>query len=211
MKHSIKKRLLLNTILVLITISAHAQNTWNGTTWSGGSEPNWGNLQENVVIDASLNITSSITVKNGSGITINAGIVNVSGSAEFSGRTPGSSLLVGSSADFNVAGDFTNKNSNSSSLTINGDMGVVGDLKNGLNGVITGGGSIDVGGTVTNSETIGGSTGNDVGTLPVELICFSGKEQDSGCILSWSTATELNNDGFEIQKSQNGKDYYQIG
>jgi len=45
------------------------------------------------------------------------------------------------------------------------------------------------------------------GLLPVELISFSGKSTQNGNQLQWRTATELNNAGFEIQKSKNGKDW----
>lgn len=48
--------------------------------------------------------------------------------------------------------------------------------------------------------------------LPVELISFSGAITNNTIILVWSTATELNNYGFEIQKRNPEKDeFYSIG
>jgi len=47
--------------------------------------------------------------------------------------------------------------------------------------------------------------------VPVELTSFSASAKNSNVILSWQTATELNNSGFEIEKSINRNDFYKIG
>ena len=47
--------------------------------------------------------------------------------------------------------------------------------------------------------------------LPVELISFSGQFINENTNLSWSTATETNNDYFVIEKSSNGIDFSIIG
>ncbi|MGB1248378.1 MAG: T9SS type A sorting domain-containing protein [Chitinophagales bacterium] len=48
-------------------------------------------------------------------------------------------------------------------------------------------------------------------TLPVELISFSAKnEQDNHIAVEWTTVTEVNNNGFELQRSINGKDFEKI-
>ena len=46
--------------------------------------------------------------------------------------------------------------------------------------------------------------------IPVELVSFTGSANDLDVKLSWSTATELNNNGFEIQRKTN-KDFATIG
>jgi hypothetical protein len=46
--------------------------------------------------------------------------------------------------------------------------------------------------------------------IPVELTSFSGITEKNDVILSWSTATEVNNQGFEIQRKTNGE-YERIG
>lgn len=46
--------------------------------------------------------------------------------------------------------------------------------------------------------------------LPVELVAFEGKAVEKGVQLSWSTATETNNAGFELQKSYDAKDWETI-
>jgi len=48
-------------------------------------------------------------------------------------------------------------------------------------------------------------------TLPVELISFSGLYINESINLSWSTATEINNDYFVIEKSSDGIDFSTVG
>ena len=47
--------------------------------------------------------------------------------------------------------------------------------------------------------------------LPVELTSFSAEAHDQKVILKWSTATELNNNGFEIQRRVAESDFATIG
>lgn len=47
--------------------------------------------------------------------------------------------------------------------------------------------------------------------LPVELITFKGAVQYGNVKLSWATAMELNNDRFEVERSQDGKTFSKIG
>jgi hypothetical protein len=47
--------------------------------------------------------------------------------------------------------------------------------------------------------------------IPVELTSFSASVINENVILSWSTATELNNQGFDIEKSFDDKRYEKIG
>ena len=43
---------------------------------------------------------------------------------------------------------------------------------------------------------------NDLSATPVELTSFTGLLRDNKVILNWSTASEINNRGFEIEKAQ---------
>lgn len=49
------------------------------------------------------------------------------------------------------------------------------------------------------------------GALPVELIAFDAEEQDGKVMLDWSTAMELDNRGFNIQRSSDSRDWKNIG
>ncbi|CAN5421596.1 hypothetical protein BH23BAC1_BH23BAC1_27040 [soil metagenome] len=46
--------------------------------------------------------------------------------------------------------------------------------------------------------------------LPVDLISFSGEVKENKAVLEWKTATETNNEGFLVEKSKNGIDFYEI-
>lgn len=60
------------------------------------------------------------------------------------------------------------------------------------------------GGVLTESTTNG--------SLPVELLDFNYEKTDEGAIaLNWRTASEINNDGFYIEKSIDGVDFEQVG
>jgi len=50
-----------------------------------------------------------------------------------------------------------------------------------------------------------------VDPLPVELVSFTGEKTDRGSDLNWITASEENNEGFEIERSNNGSDWTKIG
>lgn len=47
--------------------------------------------------------------------------------------------------------------------------------------------------------------------LPVELVHFSARLQEDAIDLIWKTATEYQNDYFQVQKSENGEDFWEIG
>lgn len=47
--------------------------------------------------------------------------------------------------------------------------------------------------------------------LPVGLTSFTGKKANNGVELKWQTASELNNNYFEVLRSENGKDFTSIG
>jgi hypothetical protein len=49
-----------------------------------------------------------------------------------------------------------------------------------------------------------------VGTVPVTLINFIGEKRNSINKLTWTTLNEVNNTGFELQRSANGKDFSTI-
>ncbi|MEM9849455.1 MAG: T9SS type A sorting domain-containing protein, partial [Bacteroidota bacterium] len=55
------------------------------------------------------------------------------------------------------------------------------------------------------------SVSSDITVLPVELLYFYGERMDEQVRLNWETATELNNDYFEVEWSLNTKDFKPIG
>lgn len=55
--------------------------------------------------------------------------------------------------------------------------------------------------------TIGGTSTNP---LPVKLLSFSGWKNANDAVLAWTTASETNNKGFEVQRSFNGTEFSTI-
>ena len=47
--------------------------------------------------------------------------------------------------------------------------------------------------------------------LPVELVSFQGKATQSSIELNWTTASEKDNDRFEVERSQDGRTFARIG
>lgn len=50
-----------------------------------------------------------------------------------------------------------------------------------------------------------------ISPLPVELTRFTGQPANEGIVLNWSTASEKNNDHFDIERSIDGKNFEKIG
>lgn len=47
--------------------------------------------------------------------------------------------------------------------------------------------------------------------VPVELTTFNAYKRASGVLLEWQTASEINNAGFEVQRSKDGKTWENLG
>ncbi|GEM_PF-4150300 len=56
-----------------------------------------------------------------------------------------------------------------------------------------------------------GSVDEDATPLPVEMLYFLGFQEAESVILNWATATEINNDHFEVQRSIDGQEWQVIG
>jgi hypothetical protein len=55
------------------------------------------------------------------------------------------------------------------------------------------------------------SIASDATVLPVELLYFYGEKAKNGVLLSWETATEINNDYFDVEWSTDGISFEKIG
>ncbi len=53
--------------------------------------------------------------------------------------------------------------------------------------------------------------GDNNSLLPIELLSFTAEANDNDAILNWSTAMELNNDHFELERSPDGVNFEAIG
>ena len=77
-----------------------------------------------------------------------------------------------------------------------------------------------VGAYAEDEDAAGGNTLSSAGSayffkpapvVPVELLRFEGKNTEGGNFLTWQTASEVNNKGYDIERSRNGQDFQSIG
>jgi hypothetical protein len=54
-------------------------------------------------------------------------------------------------------------------------------------------------------------TSVECSTLPVRLLDLSASPRDKSIYLKWTTASEINNQGFQVQRSVNGSDWIVLG
>ncbi len=65
--------------------------------------------------------------------------------------------------------------------------------------------------TFTGGQDVYYSFITDTTVIPVELLSFTGTSNGKEVILSWSTASELNNQMFEVQRSFEGSEFVTVG
>lgn len=108
-------------------------------------------------------------------------------------------LPPGTEIVFALGATITARGNSSGTLIDIGGSGVWGNACAGCsNEVLTGPGTITQASLPSNP-------------LPVELLYFTAKPTQNLVNLNWSTASELNNDYFTIEKSNNGRDFVRLG
>lgn len=192
---------------------------------SGGNNTSF-TVNDELIIDGVISVGNSATfTTNGSatfesgGLTANNNTnITVNGDMYIDGDVnlgQGTSLTVNGSATLTTTGDFT-AGGGHTSYVVHGEMIVGGNLSldNGHD-VITGYGTVTTGGScnynTSSSTTI--TQNCDVTkevALPVTLIDFSADLEDAVVTLSWSTASESDNDFFTILRSYDGVSYDEL-
>ncbi|MFZ5551943.1 MAG: T9SS type A sorting domain-containing protein [Bacteroidota bacterium] len=143
--------------------------------------------------DMVIGSNSTIIIESGGALVV-TGNGSVSGTGDFQVDAGGS---VDISGNLNLSG--------SGDITINGDLSVGGNL------TINGGATFCGSGTVSVSGSVSGSPDPCfTGTLPIELISFNAISNENKVEITWSTASELNNDYFTIERSHNGSSFEEI-
>lgn len=174
-------------------------------------------FQNGAPIDA-----SSLIIQSGSLIV--SGTLNVV-DIDFPTDASLGSLSISPFNQLNASGNL-NFDGEGSNVSIDGTLSVTGTL-NSINDngystlVFNSGSSATIGdwgigqseGLTLNDEIIDNSGGGvTIGgvVLPVELVSFTGVQTDKGIMLEWQTASELNNDFFELQRSFDGLEFKRI-
>lgn len=124
---------------------------------------------------------------------------------------PGLTFIIASDANVN----FFDQGSNTGDLLLDATSSIVvesgGDLTTNNSGSvqITIGATTYTGAQFPDIINAGGADAN--GVLPIELIAFTGKQQNSQVLIEWSTATEINNDYMLIEHAMDGRHFTEIG
>ena len=139
---------------------------------------------------------SGVTWENRAGSTFNPGtstvIFNGSGSQ---------TLIINDTSSFSF---YNLQISSGGTVTIDGDLIVNGDciLDEGSSISVSSGGSLTINGSFAGDPT--SISGDGIISLPVQLSSFTVTANRLDAVLRWSTASEVNNYGFEIERRSVG-------
>ena len=164
---------------------------------------------------ATLTISGSGTYSYGTGTTFNSGIITGlislvktgSGTQTLGDANTytGLTTVSGGTLQLSCSGGNTIPATNNIVINNGGTLKVssnqtVNNLTLNSGGTLTIDGGVTL--NVTGSYTNNGGTVNNGGTLlPVEMTSFTAVAQKTSALLAWSTATEVNNYGFEVERS----------
>lgn len=189
---------------------------WKVTSkWDIGTSPSFNqtNGSDVIIIDNNhkITLTDVLSVKSGTVITITANdTLEINGNVTFAN---GSIINVDTNGVLIINGNITNNN-NSNTITINGTIEINGNFDGGVGSEIVGSGDMSITGTVTTSGSgsVFGSTSNcsipgscsstASSPLPINLISFDANLIKNDVWINWKTQTEINNDYFTIERSQ---------
>ena len=202
-------------------------NSWtNVESWApqNPSHPTTG-VANGIDVYGYITRMGDLTINNGDPMVIIYDTLVVDGNTVLGS---GASLGVPANGVLVLTGNLTIQGAfnlgNLGRVVVGGDVNVTnGRLTNHQDFYVLGTTSTSGGGTISGSSSIGNESDlntNDppladfvrsLGVLPVELIFFDAHELDDYIVLQWATASELNNDYFEIQRSGDGKNFKTIG
>lgn len=221
------------TLIQATTLNSSQDGTWSSSdTWGGAGSPSNGDavvIDHTVTLDGDVENNMTITIEvagslggPGFNMKIKSGeTLTIRGYLELNDLTfdNGSIIIIEATATVVIRGNLINKN-NSDNVTIDGEVTVEGNVENGNGGVIDGDGQIVVSGDFVGEGALFGRTPTssiDPGTvasrstLPVELVAlkaaYLGQHRAE---VTWSTASELNNDHFDIERSSDGYEFESI-
>jgi hypothetical protein len=173
-----------------------SSNFWESTTMSILFGNGNGTFQTAIILPSAY----SFDLLNVSGIT--AGDVDNDGDLD---------IMVGNNASNCISLYENNNGVFAYNMRIGGYSGVsspfFADFDGDYKGDLVAVGSLPPSGMESTLMFIKGKTG----VVPVELTSFTASANFNEVILNWTTASELNNSGFEIQKKNESDDWFTIG
>lgn len=217
---------------IVLSVSVFGQTSkseltgfWDsGASWLGGTFPGSATstlitaTTKIIVVDGTIKSNKSVTL-NASSLTINAAdTVVILGDLDL--------VALASVTNNGVLVVIGNVSNGASALTNNGKMVVTGNYTNAL-GTNTFSGPSYLYGTssgflvapsfsskanlITNDVALYNWVNQMNSALPIELSAFEVYANGGSTDVMWSTASELSNDYFTIERSTNGKDFEKIG
>ena len=225
------KKIIVFVIVSLFSLSVFSDTymsiqsgNWNNyAIWNLNTVPS-GTKQDTIIISSGTIVTANnltfdksttIIIQDGAELIINTLDINIDATE----TKKDFSLIVQDDGKLTINGNFTS--GKDAMLNIDGSVVVNGNVTLGQNATIvvdssntTGGeliinGNLTAGigsqllgyGPVTVYGTVTGINDGITSQLPIDLILFNVKVEANHIIIIWSTATEINNDYFEIQYS----------
>ncbi len=179
--------------------------------WSQGCPSSQADLEDGGTFSGECDLTSYGAITITGTVTWTSGNPTTNGNLVISGT-----FTVDPAATITVGGSSTFRTTNGGTSVINGrvdaswNVGVAPSGNLSGNGYITYVNSTNLNGTVNaNFLSCSGGGCGDI-TLPVELLSYTSDLENGAVILEWSTASEINNYGFHIERSYDGKNFYQV-
>ena len=209
---------LANKLYGGVTVSSTAVGNWTtNAIWSPSTAPGVMNGGDDVTINSrKVTLNSNLTIPANTTLTVNGcDTLIINGDADFRN---GSYLTVKACAVLIINGNVINRN-NSNTIKIDGKIIISGSFTGGNGSALIGAGVMTIAGPVTlTGGTVFGSavsctvncSSSAASPLPIELIDFSATCITNGVQLNWATASELNNDYFLIERSDNGIAWEQV-
>lgn len=192
---------------------------WSYTT--GGASCSCTPDENKDIIYVETNTSSASNLTFGASVTLvirNNSTLTVNGEVIFSN---GSNIILEAGSQWVIIGNLKNKN-NSNEIIVDGILIVDGEFTGENGSVINGTGSMSTTGAATttgtgkvfgfNNDCNPGPCFTNASTpLPVVLLSFTAECDNTKVVLKWSTASEINNNYFVIERSENSIDFETIG
>ncbi len=212
----VSEEVIFNQNLGTITIATSETYTVSNVTMSNGNTIwingtlNVGNTGTGFIMTAGNNTTINVVgdlIVYGDLEILNNATVNI-----FGKMTIKKDLIMGGGANIDIQpgselqidGDW--QVGNNTNVNVDGTLNINGNINAGNNSEMTGSGSANAQGSCTGPESFCTNS-----LLPVELVFFLVETEGYHNVLIWQTATEINNDYFSVERSENGIDFSEIG
>lgn len=208
------KHFVLSGLMVLLTITSFSQATYTtatsgnfdaSTTWVGGAP---GQPPQSGVCDCKIVVLAGHTLTFNATITLDNVALVLDGPGSIVTFLPGVDITIGGtgSIDIQDAGAQIQSADDNNNINLGGQEIYAGNMP-GINSATPG----VVAGLTSASSTRLSGPGFQNGVLPVKLSSFDVSRNDNSVTLAWKTATEINSSHFDIQRSNDGKEWGTIG